>query len=72
MFSNANSVPCMFKRKADEANEEVLGPAFGHKLGGMFGDISQSEKMRAWALRVKVKYHPMQEYTKNEVWSSVM
>jgi hypothetical protein len=70
MFSNAYNVPRVFARKTDETNEEVLGPAFGHKLGGMFGELGQFREDGSVGFGRQSEIPPMQQYTKNEVWSS--
>lgn len=72
MFSNAYIVPWVFGKKTGETNEEALDPVFGHKLGGIFGDLGQFREDGSVGFGRQCEVPPMQQYTKNEAWSSVM
>jgi hypothetical protein len=79
IFSRVNNVPCRFERMSVESYEEARGPVFGLELGDMFRYFDMfgytggdPDVVFPWDLSVNVTYTTMEEYMKNEDWSSVL
>ena len=70
---------CRFEEMTVDAFEEAMGPVFGLELGDMFRYFNKWGYMGGdpsvvfpWDVNVDIEYTPMEEYIKNEDWSSIL